>query len=328
MTNKNIGILLTNSGTPDDLNIRSVRKYLSEFLGDKRVVHLPRFLWLPLLHGIILQIRPYRSLHLYQKIWRKEGSPMRVIMEAIVEKLREKTHYAVEIGMNYGNPSIPSALEKLHHKNIHHLIVLPLYPQYSNTTTASSYDRISSALKHWKKLPAISFINQYADHQAYIQTLSAKITNWWKEQGRSAHLLISFHGIPKRYGEAGDPYESQCQLTATLLAKELNLKSDQWTLCYQSKFGYDHWLTPSTQSLLTSLPQKNVKQIDVVCPGFAVDCLETLEEIAITGCELFKKAGGKVLRYIPALNDQDEHINLLMEMLQFAINQNYATLKS
>lgn len=315
MTNKKIGVLLTNTGTPDDPSTKSVRRYLREFLSDRRIIQLPRALWLPILYSFVLTLRPRRSAQLYQKIWAKDGAPLRIIMQKIAQKLQQNCDCYVEVGMNYGNPSIASGLAKLQHKNIEKLIALPLFPQYSNTTTASSYDRIFSTLKNWKKLPHISFINHYADHQDYIHTLAATTKAFWDKQNQSSHLLISFHGIPERYVHAGDPYATQCQLTANLLANELNLLPHQWTLCYQSQFGYDKWLKPSTQSLLGELPKRDIKHIDIICPGFAVDCLETLEEIAINGQHIFRAAGGESLRYIPALNEQDEHIQLLANVI-------------
>lgn len=326
MTQKqNIGILLTNTGTPDDPSIPSVRRYLAEFLADPRIVHLPRALWLPILHGVVLRTRPRRSAKLYQKIWTDYGAPMRIYMEQIARKLQQQnwddhnnTAYYVEVGMHYGKPSIASALANLKKRNVQQIIVLPLFPQYSTTTTASSFDRVCAALaQQWHMLPTLRFMNHYADDNLYTETIAAKLKQIRQQnKNNQRHLLISFHGLPKRYTHAGDPYESHCQMTAGLITKSLGLADEDWTLCYQSKFGFDRWLSPSTQVLFATLPSKGIKNIDVICPGFAVDCLETLEEIAITGKQIFADHGGEHFRYIPALNDSDEHIRLLRRMVE------------
>ena len=245
---------------------------------------------------------------------------MRSIMQSLRAKLREKpnanTDLRIEVGMNYGNPSIKNALEKLRSANIDKLIVLPLYPQYSNTTTASTLDRVYKALHEWPALPAITMFRDYATHPDYISALAQSAQDFWSKHGPAGHLLISFHGLPQRFADAGDPYPQQCEQTAKSLAQALNLSDHQWTLCYQSQFGYDKWLQPSTQALFTELPSKNVRNIDVICPGFSIDCLETLEEIAKRGEEDFVAAGGKALRLIPALNDSDAHVSLLNNLVQ------------
>lgn len=313
-----IGILLTNTGTPDAPTARAVRRYLREFLSDKRVVHLPRFIWLPILYGLVLPTRSSKSAALYQKIWTEDGSPMRAIMKNLQQKLASQFSDNVEIGMNYGTESISQAMENLRQKKIDKIIVLPLYPQYSNTTTASSFDRVTHALKKWPALPETHFIRDYATHPDYIRGLANSLRHAWAEKKPAQHLLISFHGIPKRFVAVGDPYQTQCEQTAQLLATELQLQPDQWTLCYQSQFGYDKWLTPSTQQLFLELPKRGIKTIDVICPGFAIDCLETLEEIAIRGQETFHQAGGESLRYIPALNDSQQQIELLSSVIASA----------
>ncbi|SRR5579883_1726046 len=317
------GILLTNTGTPDAPTPRAVRRYLREFLSDPHVVQLPRAIWLPILYGLVLPFRSHRSAKLYQKIWTIEGSPMRVMMEKITAQLKEKWGGEMEIalGMNYGSPSIQQALDYLRGKQVNNLIVLPLFPQYSTTTTASSFDRVHTILSSWPTLPASHFVLDYADHPSYIQALANSIQERWKKAGPSPHLLISFHGIPERLVRAGDPYRDQCEKTAALLAQALRLPTGKWTLCFQSQFGYDKWLQPSLHSLLTELPQRGIKQVDVICPGFAVDCLETLEEIAIRGQETFLHAGGKLLRYLPALNASEQHIEMLVKIINRAILQ-------
>lgn len=314
------GVLLTNTGTPDAPTTSAVRRYLREFLSDTRVVKIPRLIWLPILYGLILTRRPKKSAALYQKIWTDEGSPMRVIMQKLCDKLQNQftadhASIYVAVGMNYGHPSIHEALNKLRAQNIDELIVLPLYPQYSNTTTASTFDRVCAALQDWPALPAITHCRDYATHPAYIAALAQSAREFWHQQDAANHLLISFHGLPQRFATAGDPYPQQCEQTAALLAAALNLSNDQWTLCYQSQFGYDKWLKPSTQLLLEELPKRGIQHLDIICPGFSIDCLETLEEIAKRGKEDFIAAGGQDLRMIPALNDSDQQITLLTALI-------------
>lgn len=314
-----LGVLLTNTGTPDAPTPSAVRRYLREFLSDKRIVKLPRIVWLPILYSLILTLRPRKSAKLYQAIWQVEGSPMRFIMENIVKQLRKKVDIntiAIEMGMNYGNPSIETALTKLKNENIEALVILPLFPQYSNTTTASSLDQTLATLKKWPYFPGIHFIKHYGNQHDYIQGLAFSVLNAWSKRKRAQHLLISFHGIPERFVKSGDPYATECEETANLLAKALNLQSSDWTLCYQSQFGYDKWLKPSTQDLLIKLPKQGIKHIDIICPGFSVDCLETLEEIAKQGHKDFILAGGESFHYIPALNNNPEQINFVAKMIQ------------
>ena len=321
-----IGILLTNTGTPDQPTHRAVRCFLREFLSDRRIVTLPRFLWLPILHGLVLRLRPYCSAKLYREIWTPQGSPMRVIMQNLKEILQihlmesitlEKKSYQFEvaIGMNYGHPSIQEGLDHLQKQNINEIIILPLFPQYSNTTTASSFDRVMCALKKWPVLPHLSLIKHYAHHPNYIRALAVSIKTTWEKEGKGQHLLISFHGIPEKHIKKGDPYADECQKTASSLAKALHLSRDQWTLGYQSRFGYNAWLKPATHVLLSRLPKEGIRHLDVIAPGFAIDCLETLEEIALRGKKIFTHSGGEVLRYIPALNEHALHIALLKDII-------------
>lgn len=313
----NIGVLLTNTGTPDAPTKKAVRRYLREFLSDRRVIQIPRIIWLPILYGLILTTRSSKSAALYQKIWTPAGSPLRVFMNLLATHLEKKVDsIRVEVGMNYGEPSILSALKKFCTKQIDSIVVLPLFPQYSHTSTASSFDRVKAALANCPSSIKVRYINDYHDHPAYIRALADSVTQTWQQSGSSNHLLISYHGIPERFVEQGDPYAAQCERTAQLLADALQLKPDQWTLCYQSQFGYDKWLKPSTQALFTELPKKGIKEVDIICPGFAVDCLETLEEISIRGNELFTASGGKALRYISALNDSDKQLELLAELIR------------
>lgn len=308
---KKLAVLLTNTGTPDAPTPDAVKRYLREFLSDKRVVHLPRLLWLPLLNGLILPLRAKKSAALYEHIWTTD-SPMRIHMRALADRLSaimntDECEAVVSVGMNYGNPSIASALQALLSSSPDEIIILPLYPQFSYSTTASSFDRVDASLKKQASLPTIRKIKSYATHPAYIQALASHLEHHWETHGHSEHLLISYHGIPERFVKEGDPYQQECEATTRALVHALNLKDGDYTHCYQSKFGYAAWLTPSTQDLFLTLPQKGIRSIDVVCPGFSVDCLETLDEIAIVGRDDFIKAGGIKLTYIPALNETTAH---------------------
>ncbi len=279
--NHKTGILLTNTGTPDAPTTKAVRKYLREFLSDHRIVKIPRLIWLPILYLFILTFRSRKSAALYQKIWTTEGSPLRAIMNNLRSKLQQKysalnSSVHIEVGMNYGSPSISDAMQKLQSQKIDKLIVLPLFPQYSNSTTASTFDHVIAALQNWPALPAFTLNRDYATHPDYISALANSVRSYWKEHGESEHLLISFHGLPKRFVKAGDPYPRQCEQTARLLAESLRITNDKWTLCYQSQFGYDKWLQPSTQTLFRTLPKQGIFNIDVICPGFSIDCLDTL----------------------------------------------------
>jgi len=319
-TPKKIGILITNTGTPDESSVQATRRYLREFLSDQRIVQLPRFIWLPILYGLILPFRAKKSAKLYQLIAQKSGLPLRTNMLKIAEKVEQQLNqqgqyrYTVKVGMNYGNPSIQSALKELEQSDIDTLITLPLFPQYSNTTTAATHDRVVNSLQKWQHLPHHHFIRDYADHPHYIAALCNRLKQFWQTHGKGQHLLISFHGIPKRYIDKGDPYATHCQKTAKALANTLSLQSDEWTLCYQSQFGYDKWLQPATQTVIQSLAQTGLKTIDVICPGFSVDCLETLEEIAIRYEKEFVGRGGEQLRYCAALNDQIDYITAILNV--------------
>lgn len=319
MSPQSLGILLTNTGTPDAPTPRAVWRYLSEFLSDKRVVRIPRLLWWPLLYGLILPRRCFYSAKLYQKIWTDEGSPLRYWMEEIAEGMQNQFSHAgekitVAIGMNYGNPSIEEGLEKLRQNKIDKIIVLPLFPQYSSTTSAASFDKVAETLARWTAIPELHFISQYADHPDYIDALCTCVQTSWQSQGRAPYLLFSFHGIPELVVEQGDPYPKGCIKTAELMAEKLKLAPNSWSISYQSRLGYARWLSPYTNDVLQQLPQRGIKDIDVVCPGFAVDCLETLEEIAIRSKAQFLQAGGRSLRYLPALNSSDEHIKALVRI--------------
>lgn len=318
------GILLTNTGTPEAPTRRAVRRYLREFLSDPHVIKLPRLVWLPILYGLVLPLRSSRSAKLYQKIWTADGSPMRINMQkiatAVEQQLTTLQHtYHVCVGMNYGTPSIDSALQTLHDYGVDDLIIVPMFPQFSTTTTLSSINKMISVHKTYQQRTPFKLIDNYAKNSDYINGLAKNVRDHWASQGRAHHLLISFHGVPEKYILDGDPYQKQCEHTAHLLAQALQLEDFQWTLCYQSRFGYNRWLTPATQDLFKVFPKKGITEIDIVCPGFAVDCLETLEEVAIRGREMFLEAGGKALRYISALNDSTTQVDLLARLITSSI---------
>lgn len=314
-----LGVLVVNLGTPDAPTTRAVRRYLKEFLSDPRVIEAPRALWWFILRGILL-VRPSRSARAYKKVWRDDGSPLlhfsRRQVEALWSELGKRCTgpVSVALGMRYGNPSIPMALESLRRENVRRLLVLPLYPQYSATTTASSFDAISKALQMVRWLPEVRFVNHYHDHEGYIRALSNSIREHWQQNGRGERLLFSFHGLPKRYLHAGDPYHCECHKTARLVAEMLELKNGEWQVTFQSRVGREEWLKPYTDVTVAELAKAGVKSIDVISPGFSADCLETLEEIAMQNAEIFREHGGKALRYIPALNDRDDHMRFLAEL--------------
>lgn len=315
-----IGIVISNIGTPDAPEPAAVKKYLAEFLSDKRVVRLARIFWLPILYGYILRTRPAQSAKLYQKIWTEQGSPQLVIMMKLARKLelalRAKladTIY-VKVGMRYGNPSISAALEELRSLQVDRILVFPLYPQYSTTTTLSTRDAVQAAIKNWQNKLPVGMINAYASNPSYIHAIAQSIKNYWRQNGKR-FLLFSFHGIPQRYVNKGETYADSCKVSAEFIAQELNLHASEWTCSFQSRLGAAKWLTPYTDKVLAELPKKGIEHIHVVCPGFAVDCLETLEEIAIRGREQFLQEGGKKLEYVPALNAGELQVELLSEII-------------
>lgn len=315
------GILLINLGTPAAPTIKAVRKYLAEFLSDPRVVEIPRWLWWPILHGVVLNIRPKKSVKLYQKIWTNEGSPLLSISQKQTLALQKKfdqefSATKIMLAMRYGNPSIDEALKTLKQNNIQKLIVLPLYPQYSAATTASTFDKVISVLKKWRTVPEFIFINHYFDNPDYINAIADSIQQFWQQHGKGEKLLFSFHGLPQNSIAKGDPYYDQCQQTAKLIAEKLQLSEVAWQMVFQSRFGAQKWLQPYCDKTLEQLAKQGCKKIDVICPGFAADCLETLEEMAIRNKKIFLDAGGKQFHYIPALNDSSSHINTLTNTLK------------
>ena len=316
------GILLVNLGTPDAPTPAAVRRYLAEFLADPRVVEFPRILWRLILHGIILRVRPARVAKAYAKVWTSDGSPLLVQSQSICNKLQLHLKQQMpgpvhaELAMCYGNPSVASALTRLREKGIERLLVLPLYPQYSATTTGAVFDAVTKVLTQWRWLPAFRMLMQYHDHPLYIRAIADQIKQSRQQNGGSDKLILSFHGIPQRYFNNGDPYYCHCQKTARLIAEHLGLAADDWMLAFQSRFGREPWLQPYLDKTLEGMPQTGIKSVEIVAPGFAADCLETLEELALQNAELFKQHGGESYHYIPALNDSDAHIELLVNLIE------------
>lgn len=312
MSSSKYGVLLVNLGTPDEPTTAAIKRYLAEFLSDKRVVDFSRFIWIPILYGVILPLRSSRVAKLYQKIWTDEGSPLLVYSRRQQKLLAEKlAEIPVELGMSYGSPSLEQAIDNLLKQGVEQLIVLPLYPQYSCSTSAAVFDGVSKVLQKYRTIPGIHFIRSYADHPAYISALKETIEQSFHEHGKPDRLLFSYHSIPRRFVDTGDIYSEQCELTTQLLKQTINYPAEQVMMTYQSRFGREPWLTPFTNQTMKSLPDQGIKHIQVLCPGFSSDCLETLEEIKQQNKEIFLKAGGQKCEYIPALNDNSNHIFLL-----------------
>lgn len=315
------GVLLVNLGTPDAPTTPAVRRFLKAFLSDPRVVEYPRLLWWLILNGVILRIRPSRSAKAYREIWTDDGSPLMLFSRRLADGVREQLEqrspgkFKVELAMTYGEPSIANAIDRLQAASATRLLVLPLYPQYSGTTTASVFDAVTSKLQTMRWVPESRFINQYHDEPGYIGALAASVRDYWQQHGRGDHLLFSFHGVPRYTLDKGDPYHCHCQKTGRLVAEALELSEDQWTLSFQSRVGRDEWLRPYTDETVVELAGKGVGRLDVACPGFSADCLETLEEIAMQNAEFFEDAGGEALHYIPALNARADHIDFLTTLI-------------
>lgn len=317
------GILLTNLGTPDEPTKPALKRYLAEFLSDPRVVDPPnKLIWWLALNLVILNIRPKKSAVNYAKIWNSlgPGSPLLNITQSQLEGVqqvlsKQHSNLEFELGMRYGNPSISSALNKLRNKGCSKVIILPLYPQYSKTTTLSTLDAIDLELESWPSKPEIVFIEHYYQNKAYIQVLNNSIKEYQAEHGKPDKLLISFHGIPQRYVDNGDIYYQHCMQTADLLAKSLDLQDDEWQASFQSIFGREEWTKPYTKDTLESLAKSGIENVQVVCPGFSADCLETLEEIDDENRGYFMQAGGKGFGYIPALNARNDHIDAIASVI-------------
>ncbi len=316
-----LGVLLTNLGTPEEPTARGLRPYLREFLGDPRVVEAPRAVWWAVLNLVIVPFRSPRSARLYANIWSPEGSPLLSTTlrqaTAVARRLERRTGLKLPVvaAMRYGRPSLREGLGELRRQGCRRILVLPLYPQYSAATVGSTFDGVAAELMRWRWVPELRTIGSYHDHPGYIAALAASVRNFWAEVGEPSRLMMSFHGVPKRYADAGDPYPEQCRSTARLLAEALALPDDRWVMTFQSRFGREEWLQPYTDVTLEEWGKAGVRGVHVMCPGFSADCLETLEEIAITDREIFEHAGGSDFRYISALNDLPDHVEALVDLI-------------
>ena len=318
MTTKKTGVLLVNLGSPAAPTVSAVRRFLREFLGDPRVVNLPRPLWWLILNFFVLPFRPRRSFLAYRKVWDEKGSPLIYLTRQLTDKVASRLaakDVEVRDAMSYGEPSIPGRLKAFKDEGFEKVVILPLYPQYSSTTTASVFDALADELMSWRHIPEVLFISDYYQEPDYIAGVAKSIHQSWNLHGRHELLLMSFHGLPEVLIEWGDPYYKHCEQTALSIARELSLKDHEWQMVFQSRFGRTEWLKPYCVDTLKSLPERSIKSVDIVCPGFAVDCLETLEEIAIANKEEFIDAGGTDYHYIPALNDSDAHADMVANLL-------------
>lgn len=312
------GVLLVNSGTPASLETRDVRAFLAGLLGDPRVVQLPRIFWWPILHGIILRIRPRASAKKYAAIWTSEGSPLAIESEAVRRGLEEalaSSETPVALAMLYtGGTSVRDAIDALR-VSCRRILVIPMFPQSCGATTGAVFDQVAAAFRKLPDVPALRFVSSYNDEPEYIDALAASVRDYRQVHGAARHLLMSFHGIPEEFVKRGDPYRSECERTAHLLAQRLGLAEAEWTLSFQSRFGRARWLQPYTSETLTALPARGIDSVQVMCPGFAADCLETLEEIGMENRDVFLGAGGKTYGYIPALNGRPDHVAALRAVI-------------
>jgi ferrochelatase len=317
-----VGILITNLGTPDAPKKADLKRYLREFLWDPRVVEIPRLLWWMILNLVILNIRPRRSAKAYSTVWTERGSPLLFHTQdqtvALRKKLQQKygENTVVEFAMRYGSPSVDSVIDNMLQQGVKKLLVLPLYPQYCASTTASTFDAVAASFAKKRLIPELRFINHYHDFPAYIQAVADKIRQHWQVNGRADKLIFTYHGIPKRYLLNGDPYYCECYKTSRLLAENLGLNEEEYLVSFQSRFGREEWLQPYTDKTLMALPEQGVKSVQLICPGFSADCLETIEEIGIENREYFMQAGGERYEYIPALNADSNHIEMMAGLLE------------
>jgi len=316
------GVLITNLGTPDAPTPRALHRYLKQFLWDPRVVEVPRPLWWLILHGVILRFRPRRSAKAYATVFTDEGSPLlfhtRNQARALAARLAEQGHdnLVVDFAMRYGNPSVGSVLQSMFDRGVRRLLVLPMYPQYSGSTTASTFDELSADFTRRRWIPDLRFITHYHDYAPFIEAAAGRIREHWQEHGRADRLLFSYHGIPLRYLHNGDPYHCECYKTSRLLAEKLALGDDEYMTTFQSRFGREEWLKPYTDETLKAFPGQGIKSVQVFCPGFSADCLETIEEIGEENRDYFLEAGGERYEYISALNDRTDHIDALSQLVQ------------
>jgi protoporphyrin/coproporphyrin ferrochelatase len=317
-----IGVLLVNLGTPDSPTYFAVQRYLREFLSDRRVIDTPRPIWLPLLYGYVLPLRPFKTARNYRKIWMPEGSPLAVYSKRLAAKIaaslqdRCGDRVITQLAMTYGNPSVESAVARFAQQGIDKLLVLPLYPHYCSSTTGSVFDATHRGLQRWRWLPETRFINDYYADGGYIDALTAQISKHWDAASERSHLLFSYHGIPSSYVKNGDPYKHQAEETTRLVVARLGLRDAQFSHCYQSRFGRVEWLKPYTVDTIRELAARGVRKIDVVSPSFAVDCLETLEEVAVEYRDRFLEFGGERLLLVPGLNDEPQHVKALTAILE------------
>jgi protoporphyrin/coproporphyrin ferrochelatase len=316
---KKVGVLLVNLGSPNSPSTGDVRRFLREFLGDPRVVNLPRPLWWLILNLFVLPFRPRKSAHAYQTIWTEQGSPLVVFTQQLTANLAARyadENLLIDCAMRYGKPSLREKLREFKNQAVDEIMILPLYPQYSSTTTASIFDVVAEEFVSWRHMPSLRFLSDYYASPAHIQALANSVREHWRAHGQAELLVMSFHGLPAKLTEWGDPYFHHCQTTGRLLAEQLGLQDGQWRLVFQSRFGRTEWLKPYCVEVLQELPQQGVKNIDIICPGFAVDCLETLEEIALTNRDIFLQAGGETYRYISALNASDAHVEVMFDLIK------------
>ena len=316
-----IGVLITNLGTPDAPNKKELKVYLNQFLSDPRVIELPKILWQIILKLVILQIRPSKSAEAYKQIWTDKGSPLLDIANRQLNKIQssfssKNENIVFEVGMRYGNPSIPDALLKLQKKQVRRLLVLPMYPQYCAATTGSTFDEVTNVLQKWRWIPEMRFINQYFEEKNYIEALSNSIKSFWKKTSKPQKIIFSYHGIPKRYLTNGDPYHCFCLKTTRLVKEYMGLSDDEIMTTFQSRFGREEWLKPYTSETLKALPKQGIKNIHIISPGFSSDCLETLEELEEENKEYFMESGGENYHYIPCLNDHDDHIDVFVNLIK------------
>ncbi|AFZ83829.1 ferrochelatase hemH [Candidatus Kinetoplastibacterium blastocrithidii TCC012E] len=322
----NVGVLLVNVGTPKTFFIRDIRSYLREFLSDNRVIEISRYFWIPILYCFILIFRPFKLSKLYKEIWTKEGSPMIVHSNRQIVKLREAMknsgfNVEIELGMRYGDPSIKNAINSLvHNKNCSKILIIPLYPQYSSSTTGSAIRFATDYLTRFRNIPEFRFLKKFNISSFYIDSLVASINSFWRDNGQSKKLIVSFHGIPCSSVTLGDPYYSDCLETYLELKRKLGIDGNQIEMTFQSRFGYFRWLSPYTSDRLQSLAKEGLTRVDIICPGFIVDCLETLEEVDYIYRQLFIGAGGKEFNMIPSLNDNQLWINKLSDLVKLSLN--------
>ena len=314
-------VLLVNLGTPEAPTARALRPYLRQFLSDPRLVELPRLLWWPILHGIILNTRPKKSARKYASIWMPEGSPLKLHTARQAKLLKGllgesgRRNILVDYAMRYGQPSVAAALDRLKATGAARITVVPLYPQYAASSTASVFDAVAAWMQSARNVPELHFVRSFAEHPGYIAALAASVREHWQAHGRGDRLVMSFHGIPRRSVDLGDPYLAECQATAKLLANALQLNEQQYAVTFQSRFGAAEWLQPGTQPTLEQLARAGTRSVDVICPGFVADCLETLEEIGMECKEAFLNKGGSGFRYIPCLNERPDWIAALAEIV-------------